>query len=104
MKLNISFDHSRSIDSNLKNILYQLNNLSDTDTNDNENLPNFKYRDVSYFSNLDRKLKLKCLSFFHLRLKSSSRNFDNLNYLTNDLNVGFDFSGFSRKSKLKLES
>ena len=41
-----------SIDPNLKIFLCQLNNLSEQETNSNENLPNCKYRDVSYFSNI----------------------------------------------------
>ena len=50
---NISSDHSRSIDPNLKNV-----NLSEEDSNLNSNL-NCKYRDLSCFSNLGQKLKLK---------------------------------------------
>ena len=37
-----------SIDSNLKNLLCQLNNLSEKENNDNVNIPDCKYRDVSY--------------------------------------------------------
>ena len=62
---NISSDHLRSIDPNLKNLLCSLNNLSEQDTNDNENLPNCHEKNVSYFSNLDQKLKLEGLSFFY---------------------------------------
>ena len=58
VNLTISSDHSRSIAPNLKNILCQLNNLSEQDTNGNENLPNCKYRDVSYFSNFDFQIKM----------------------------------------------
>ena len=56
--------------SNLKNLLCQLNNLSEKKNIDNENLSNCKYRDISYFSNLDVELKLKCLLFFHLNMNS----------------------------------
>ena len=63
-KINLS---NAGIDPNLKIFLCQLNNLSEKENNDNENLPNCKYRDISYFSNLDMELKLKCLSFFHLK-------------------------------------
>ena len=55
-------------DPNLKNLLCQLNNLSEKENNDNENLSNCKYRDISYFSNLYVELKSKCLSFFHLNI------------------------------------
>lgn len=66
---NISAEHS-SIDPNLKKILRQLNYLSEQETNDNENLRNCKNIDVSYFSNLDVKPKLKCLSLFRLNRTS----------------------------------
>ena len=101
---NISSDHSRSIDLNLKNLLCQLNNISEQDTNDNENLPNCKYRDVSCFSKLDQKLQLKVISFFHLNTNSLSKNFDNFNHLTNDLNLDFDFLDISESSILKSQS
>ena len=47
------------IDPNLKNLLCKLNNLSEKENNDNENLPNCEYRDISYFPNLDVELKSK---------------------------------------------
>ena len=34
-------------DPNLRNLLCQLNNLSEKENNDNDNLPNCKYRDIS---------------------------------------------------------
>ena len=83
------------IDPNLKNLLCQLNNLSEKENNNNENLPNCKYRDMSYFSNLDVELKSKCLSFFHLNIKSLSKNFDNFNRLINKLKLEFDIMGIS---------
>ena len=61
------------IDPNLKNLLRQLNNLSEKENIDNENLPNCKYRDLSYFSNLEVELKSKFLAFLHLNIKSLSR-------------------------------
>ena len=45
------------IGSNLKNLLCQLNNLSQKENIDNKNLPNCKYRDIRYFCNLDVELK-----------------------------------------------
>ena len=66
------------IDPNLKN-------LSEKGNIDNENLYKCKYRDVSYFSNLDVELKSKCLLFFHLNINSLSKNFDNCNHLINNL-------------------
>lgn len=88
---NISSDHLRSIDPDLKNILCSLNNLSEQGTNDNENLPNCHEKNVSYFSNLDQKLKLEGLSFFHLNINSLSKNFDNFNHFINDLKLDFVF-------------
>ena len=88
---NISSDHLRSIDPDLKNILCSLNNLSEQGTNDNENLPNCHEKNVSYFSNLDQKLKLEGLSFFHLNINLLSKNFDNFNHFINDLKLDFVF-------------
>ena len=92
------------IDPNLKNLLCQLNNLSEKENIDNENLPNCKYRDISYFSNLDVELKSKCLSFFHLNINSLSKNFDNFNHLINELKLEFDILGISESRILKSQS
>ena len=92
------------IDPNLTNLLRQLNNLSEKENNDNENLPNCKYRDISYFSNLDVELKSKCLSFFHLNINSLSKNFDNFNHLINELKLEFDILGISESRILKSQS
>ena len=83
------------IDSNLKSLLCQLSNLSEKENNDNENLPNCKYRDISYFSNLDMELKPKCLSFFHLNINLLSKHFDNFNHLNNELKLELDILGIS---------
>ena len=80
-----------------------IKNLSDTGTNDNENLPNFKYRDVSYFSNLDHKLKLKCISFLHLSFDSLSKYFDNFNHLINDLNLNIDLLDIFESRIVKVQ-
>ena len=81
-----------------------MNNLSEKETNDNENLPNCKYRDISYFSNIDVELKSKCLSFFHLNINSLSKNFDNFNHLINKLKLEFDILGTSESRILKSQS
>ena len=69
------------IDPNLKSLLCQLNNLSEKENIDNENLPNCKYRDISYFPYLDVELKSKCLSFFRLKINLLSKNLDNFYHL-----------------------
>ena len=74
--------------------IFFLNNLSEKENNDNENLPNCTYRDVSYFSNLDVELKSKCLSSSHLNINSLSKIFDNFNHLNNELE--FDVLGILR--------
>ena len=91
------------IDLNLKNLLCQLNDLSEKENNDNENLPNCKYRDVGYFSNLYVELKSKCLSFFHLNINSLSKNFDNFNHLINESKLDFDIFGISESKFLKSQ-
>ena len=92
------------INPSLKFFLCQLNNPSEKENNDNENLPNCKYRDISYFANLDVELKLKCLSFFHLNVNSLSKNFDNFNHLINELKLEFDILGISESRILKSQS
>ena len=54
--------------------LCQLNNLSEKENSNSENLPDCKYRDVSYFSNFDAKLKMEYLSFFYLNIKIYSKH------------------------------
>ena len=88
------------MDPNLKNLLCQLNNLFEKENIDNENLPNCKYRDISYFSNLDVELKSKCLSFFHLNINSLPKSFDNFNHLINELKLEFDILGISESRVL----
>ena len=81
-----------------------MNNLSEKENNDNENLPNCEYRDISYFPNLDVELKSKYLLFFHLNMKSLSKNFDNLNHLINKSKLEFDILGISESRILKSQS
>ena len=81
-----------------------MNNLSEEKNIDNENLPNCKYRDISYFSNLDLELKSKCLSFFHLKINSLSKKFDNFNLLINELKLEFVILGISESRILKSQS
>ena len=92
------------IDPNLKIFLCQLNKLSEKESNDNENLPNCKYRDISHFSNLDVALKSKCLSFFHLNINSLSKISDNFNHFINQLKLEFDILGISKSRILKSQS
>ena len=92
---------------NLEFFLSQLNNLSEKEDDDNENLlntVNCKYRDISYFSNLDVELKSKCLSFFHLNINSLSKNFDNFNHLINELKLKFDILGISESRISKFQA
>ena len=81
-----------------------MNNLSEEKNIDNENLPNCKYRDISYFSNLDLELKSKCLSFFHLKINSLSKKIDNFNLLINELKLEFVILGISESRILKSQS
>ena len=82
----------------------ELNNLSEKENIDNENLPNSKCRDISYFSNSDVEFKSKCLSFFDLCTNSLSKNFDNFNHLINELKLEFDILGISELRILKSQS
>ena len=40
-----------NINTNLLNLLSQINNLTDNDNSEDENLPNCKHWDISYFTN-----------------------------------------------------
>ena len=40
-----------NINTNLLNLLSQINNLTDNDNSEDDNLPICKYRDISYFTN-----------------------------------------------------
>ena len=92
---NITNVGNADIDANLKIFLCQLNNLSEKENLDIENLPNCKYKDISYFSNLEVELKSKCLSFFHLNISSLPKSFDNFNHLINKLKLEFNILGIS---------
>ena len=94
------------IEPNLKNLLCQLNSVSEKKNIDNEKLPNCKYRSISYFSSFDVELKSKCLSFFHLNINSLSKNFDNFNHLINklELELEFDILGISDSRILQSQS
>ena len=75
-----------------------MNNLSEKEDDDNENLlntVNCKYRDISYFSNFDVELKSK---------NSLSKNFDNFNHLTNELKLKFDILGISESRISKSQA
>ena len=92
------------IDPNRKNILCQLNNLSEKENIDNENLPNGKYRDIHSFPSLDVEIKSKCLSFFHLNINSPSKSSDDFNHLINELKLESDILGISESRILKSQS
>ena len=65
-----------NINNNLLNLLSQINNLTDNNSED-ENLPNCKYGDISYFTNhMTKGMKSKALSLFHLNVGSFSKQFD----------------------------
>ena len=85
-------------DDDLLILLHQLNNfLSEEKSNDNNDsfLPNCKYRDIEYFSDLDKSLKNNSLSLLHLNVCSLSKNFDQLHNLLTQLNLELDFIGIT---------
>ena len=54
-QINNNIDEKNSVHSNINtnllNLLTQINNLTDNYNSEDENLPNCKYRDISYFTN-----------------------------------------------------
>ena len=67
-----------NINTNFLNLLSQINNLTDNDNSEDENLPDCKYQDISYFTNhITKGMKSKALSLFHLDAGSLCKQFDN---------------------------
>ena len=56
-----------NINTDLLNSLSQINYLTGNDNSEEDNLPNWKYRDISYFTNhITKSIKSKAHSLFHL--------------------------------------
>ena len=74
-----------NINTNLSNLLGQINNATDNDNSEDDNLPNCKYWDISYFTNhITKGMKSKALLLlFHLNVASLPKQFDNFKYLIN---------------------
>ena len=84
------------------NLLRQINNLTDNDNSEDENPPNCKYQDTSYFTNhITKGMKSKALSLFHLNVGSFPKQFDNFTYLINQLQIKFDFIGITESRSIK---
>ena len=86
-----------------KKHLCQLNDFSEKENNNYEKLPNCKYRDISYFSNFNVKLKSKYLSFFHFNINSFSKSFDKFIHLINELKLEFDIFAISKSIIVKSQ-
>ena len=80
-----------------------MNDFSEKENNNYKKLPNCKYRDISYFSNFNVKLKSKYLSFFHFNINSFSKNFDKFIHLINELKLEFDIFGISKSRIVKSQ-
>ena len=77
-----------NINTNLLNLLYQINNVTDNGNTEDEYLPNHKYQDIIYFiNNITKGMKSKALLLFHLNTGSLPKQFDNFKYLINYLYV-----------------
>ena len=91
---------SSNIDTNFLNLISQINSLTDNDNSEDGNLPNYKYRDISYFTNhITKDMKSKALSLFNLIVGSLTKQFDNFKYLINELQIGFKCITESRLMK-----
>ena len=82
-------------------MLKQLNNYTENDNTENENLPDCKYRDTDYFSNLEEKLKSKSLSMLHLNISSLPKHFNDLENLISNLKLDLDIIGITESRLIK---
>ena len=72
------------------------------DNSEDKNLPNYKYQDISYFTNhITKGMKSKALSLFHLNFGSLPKQFDNFKYLINQLQIEFEFIGITESRLIK---
>ena len=91
-----------NINTNLLNLLSQINNLTDNDNSEDENLPSCNYQHISYFTNhITKGTKSKGLSLFHLNVGSLPKQVDNFKYLINQLQIEFDFIGITESRLIK---
>ena len=91
-----------NINTNLLNLLSQINNLTDNDNSEDDNLPNCKYQDISYFTNhIIKVMKSKDLSLFHLNVGSLPKKFNKFKYLINQLQIEFDFIDITESKLIK---
>ena len=75
--------HSK-INTNPLNLLSQVNKFTENDNSEDENLPNCKYWDTSYFPNhITKSIKSKAFASFHLNVGWLPTQFDNFKYLIN---------------------
>ena len=87
----------------LVNLMNQLNNFTDDEKENKLNLPNCKYKGTDYVINLTKDFKRKALSFFHVNVFSLTKNFDDFNILSSDLNVSFYILGIT-ETRIKKDS
>ena len=71
------------------------------DNSEDENLPNCKFQDISYYTNITKGMKAKALSLLHLNAGSLPKQFDNFKYLINQLQIEFDFIGIAESRLIK---
>ena len=95
---------SNIINVNLKNLLLQLNNLTNDEKDKNNDLPNSKYKDQEYFSTLNNNTKSKCLSMLHLNVSSLQKHFDNFECILDEIKLEFDFIGITESRISKIQS
>ena len=67
-KSNIDNKLSNKINVNLKNLLTNLNNPTNDEKDENNDLPNSKYKDQEHFSLVNNNMKSKYLSMLHLNI------------------------------------
>ena len=66
---------------NLEHLVNKLNNATQENNNDPENISSSKYYDIDEMHNVGVPNKNKSLSLFHINACSLNQNFDDLQYL-----------------------
>ena len=66
---------------NLEHLVNELNNATQENNNDPENISSSKYYDIDEMHNVGVPNKVKSLSLFHINACSLNQNFDDLQYL-----------------------
>ena len=84
--------------------MLQLSNPTNEEKDENNDLPNSKYKHQEYFSTLSNNMKSKCLSVLHLNISSLQKHFNNFECFLDEMKPEFDFIGITESRISKKQS